>query len=679
MDNILVSVIIPIYNVEKYVRKCIESAINQTLKEIEIICVDDGSRDASADIAAELGETDNRIKILSIENSGLSAARNVGIEEASGKYICFLDSDDWLAVDAAERLAEYGEKYGADVVFFNAEPVFETAEIEERQSSYKNYYARRESYPGVFGGEELFVKMMEYNDFKPSACLALINRGYMEHQGLRFYPGILHEDNLFTLQLIQKAQRAAVLDRPFYKRLIREASITSGEKGIRNAYGFFVCQRQMEAVIREEGCSPAFSAALEKYFQIMRKNAVNMLKGRKPQDIRNEIVQLDSEAENSFLEYVSGGGETAVSDTVSGRIMRKLHSLEKRGVHFLKWFWRMTERYGPGYFLYRRRLKKSDKVCVSIIVPLYNAERYLPQTLDCLTGQVLRNIEIICVDDGSTDSSSEILKQYQEKDSRIKVFRKEKAGAGSARNYGMSVAVGEYLLFLDADDIFDENLCNEVYYQSIRCRADICLFGARRLDMCSQKIENMNWVLRNDMAPGKKVFSGREIGGRLFQITTGCPWSKMFRREFVLKSGLEYQSLPNANDAYFVRMCMALADRITVVPRRFVTYRFNAGDNIQSNKAQAPGAFHEAFKAIRGELCSRGVYDIYEQSFCNMVLKESLFNLRTVNTEEAKKWIRDLLRREYFDYYGLKNHPADYYYDRKEYLEMWELLEGRDV
>ena len=97
-------------------------------------------------------------------------------------------------------------------------------------------------------------------------------------------------------------------------------------------------------------------------------------------------------------------------------------------------------------------------ISVSVIIPVFNAEKYLSQCLDSIVNQTLTNIEIICVDDGSTDTSFQILKEYEEKDSRVIVLSKSNAGAGTARNEGLKIAKGKYLSFLDADDFFERNM-----------------------------------------------------------------------------------------------------------------------------------------------------------------------------------------------------------------------------
>lgn len=712
-EEVLVSVIIPVYNVEKYIEKCVDSVMQQTYTNIEIICVNDGSPDGSAEILQRKAEADERIKILAIANSGLSVARNTGLKAARGKYVYFLDSDDYIAENTIELLVKQAEENALDALFFNADTFFETEEIAERNRSYQEYYVRKGSYEGVYTGDDFFVALIQHWDFKPSACLIFMNREFLEAGELTFYPGIVHEDNLFTIRLLQRAQRCMFLNQPLYKRLVRDASIMSGEKSIRHAYGFYVCHREILSYLGEREYSFTYYVALKKYLNIMRNNAVNAVKGNDFAYVAEKIRELDAAATGAFLEYVyeaffaktgaaipvkektkaaarKGKGVLGTLKSKAGKLPQGIKSrLKKAGKLWnrlkraagrlvpkhVKWFFKVMTTVGPGYLVYRKSLKlHKDKICVSIVMPVYNAGRFLEETLDSLVKQNLRNIEIICVDDGSTDNSMDILKRYAAADARIQILTQANQGAGAARNYGMSVAQGEYLLFLDADDIFNENLCNQAYYKCMKKKADVCLFGARRLNMQTLQTEPMNWVLQPTMIPVKQPFSGAELADKLFQITTGCPWSKMFRREFVLETGIQFQNLQNANDTYFVRTHMALAERIVTVNDAFVTYRFNSGTNIQANKARAPFAFYEAFKAIREELVRRGVFETFEQTYCNMVLKESLFNMKTTGDEAVKQSIKELLVTEAFDTFGVKEHGEDYYYNKAEYQEMKELL-----
>ena len=118
-------------------------------------------------------------------------------------------------------------------------------------------------------------------------------------------------------------------------------------------------------------------------------------------------------------------------------------------------------------------------VKVSVVIPVYNVENYLRESLDCVVNQTLRDIEIICVDDGSKDSSLEILQEYAQKDSRVKILTQQNQFAGVARNNGLKIATGEYIIFLDSDDIFDLQMLEKMYYRAVETSADVTVCESR--------------------------------------------------------------------------------------------------------------------------------------------------------------------------------------------------------
>ena len=151
---IKVSVVIPIYNVEKYIEGCLKSICNQTLKDIEILCINDGTPDKSMKIVEKIAKKDKRIKIINKENGGLSSARNAGIDNAKGKYIYFIDSDDQLKENALEILYNKMEEEKLETLFFDAENVYENEESKNNAFLNDDYYIRKFKFLKRFSEEE---------------------------------------------------------------------------------------------------------------------------------------------------------------------------------------------------------------------------------------------------------------------------------------------------------------------------------------------------------------------------------------------------------------------------------------------------------------------------------------------------------------------------------------------
>lgn len=697
---IKVSVIIPIYNVEKYIEECLLSAMRQTLAEIEIICVNDGTKDDSMRIVRKYADEDCRIIIVEKENGGLSSARNAGVKVAKGEYLYFLDSDDYIAENMLETLYEECCRNRLDNIYFDAESFYESPELEVQYKHYKDYYRRPSMFEEVVSGPELFAKMENLHLYRPSACLQMPKRTLLSENNISFYEGIVHEDNLFSLQTIFAAKRTKHIATPFYKRRVRGESIMTDGQEFRRSYGYYICISEFNKFLKQfDFRDSEIIRAINHRCYVMQGNAARSIKTMSLEEIDALLSEYPMETQIEYamlikrlveerqvqrgkyelLKEKSEKNMKEIKESASFRTGKAVTAVPRKGYHFVQ----NIKQKGLSCTLYgiKRKLTNEkrdlepDRICVSIIIPMYNAERYLRECLDLLLRQTLKSIEIICVNDGSTDGTQEILKEYEKKDYRVKLLNQENQGAGIARNNGMKSAKGEYLLFLDADDIFHEKLCEEAYYKAKYDMADIVLFQAYRYNVQSCEKEEMNWILRENLLPKRLPFSAKDTDQKIYQITTACPWSKMFRADFVKKQGLQFQNTKNANDVFFVRTALAIAGRITVVKKRLVTYRFNDGSNTQSRKSKAPVEFYKAFKALKLELIERGAFARVEQSYVNMVLTESLFNLRTAGSAEAEQTVENLLLEEGFDFFEFDKYEEAYFYNKKDYMEYQKLLE----
>lgn len=243
MSNPKVSIVIPVYNTEPYVAQTVRSIVGQTLRDIEIIAIDDGSTDSSGDILRQLAAEDERIRVYAQPNRGLSETRNAGLDCARGRYVYFMDSDDLLEADALELCFERAEAERLDFVFFDAE-CFGAASA----GSWHDYRRVRHVGEQPAPGRELLRQMLDRDCYRASACLSFIRTDYLRRLGLRFHPGILHEDELFTPQLYLAAERCAGIDRAFFRRRLREGSIMGTDFSQRNIRGYTTVLRELHRV-----------------------------------------------------------------------------------------------------------------------------------------------------------------------------------------------------------------------------------------------------------------------------------------------------------------------------------------------------------------------------------------------------------------------------------------------
>lgn len=276
-------------------------------------------------------------------------------------------------------------------------------------------------------------------------------------------------------------------------------------------------------------------------------------------------------------------------------------------------------------------------VKVSVILPIYNEEKYLAQCLDSICGQTLKEIEIICVDDGSTDSSPQILETYAQKDSRIQLIRQKNRFAGAARNKGMEHASGKYLSFLDADDYYAPEMLEKMEQEAEKSQADIVI--CRYAQCCeSEGMEGQqtdSWDYEDLFLNGKEVFAGSELlCAGIFQIAKGWAWDKLFRTGFVRKCGYQFPVFRSSEDGFFVYMLMARAARIAYRKEEWAVHRIRSGSLSNTRENDWENGF-TMWSLIAEELKKQGMFGIYEQSLINEFLYFLLWYLESMKTFEA--------------------------------------------
>lgn len=242
MNKIKISVIVPIYNVEKYITGCMDSLVSQAFDNYEIIAVNDGTPDNSMKYVYELEQKHPNIKICERENGGLSAARNTGIEHASGKYIMFCDSDDELQTNCLQMLYDEAEKNNLDMLLYDAECIYD--EIVGQGKS-DNPYMRCNITEKVLDGGRMLEELLEKGKYTASACLYLMKRDFLIQNKLKFYEGILHEDELFTPVAIINTERIEHRNWLIYKRHFRDGSIMTSNNMDKRMKSFAVVIKEL--------------------------------------------------------------------------------------------------------------------------------------------------------------------------------------------------------------------------------------------------------------------------------------------------------------------------------------------------------------------------------------------------------------------------------------------------
>ena len=261
-----VSVVIPVYNAARWVRRAVGSVLSQLGVSVEVICVDDGSTDGSGAILDDLAAADARMRVVHQANAGQGAARNRGLGLATGDFVHFMDADDELAGPRVfEGLVAEMARDGLEVLFFDAETRLDPGQSESTRSVRAQDYVRLEDYSGVWTGRELMARMLKDHAFTVSPCLLLSRRSYLAAHGVRF-PGepIYFEDNLFMTRVVLTAVRAGHRPWRFYVRHVHAGTVVTSPATMRHLRGYLACHRDACRLLDEGGWDRGMRAELRR-------------------------------------------------------------------------------------------------------------------------------------------------------------------------------------------------------------------------------------------------------------------------------------------------------------------------------------------------------------------------------------------------------------------------------
>lgn len=262
-----ISIIVPVYNVEKYLEECLNSLLNQEFDNYEIVCVEDKSTDNSLDILEQYKKKSSKIKIIkNFKNMGLSATRNIGLREAKGKYVLFVDSDDMVKPGSLKILYNLAESNMVDVVYFNMEF------LNDEENGLIREKVKNKTYDGIYTGMELFCRYIKENDYKVEAWRKFIKRDVLIENGIFFYEGIINEDMLFSFLLAVKSEKAMDLNKELYIYRQRKGSIMWSQRKEKASNSLFISMINMISYWMANSFSEHENRCISKFIKDIYKN-----------------------------------------------------------------------------------------------------------------------------------------------------------------------------------------------------------------------------------------------------------------------------------------------------------------------------------------------------------------------------------------------------------------------
>lgn len=478
-----VSVILPVYNTEEYLGECLDSLLTQTLEDIEIICVDDGSKDDCLSMLQGYAFLDSRLKVISIPHSGVAVARNKALSEAKGKYIYFANSYDLFDENILANMVQKAETDSADIVI-------------------DGYSVLNQTFKEITSSEKLDEKLLNQSPYTPHD---------LSDELFITFPNIIW-NRLIRADLIRKLNLTFDESLTYCGTMAFNAMILAGAQKISLMNECLLCHRINTDPYQKKEELQVFKEKIKSLIELFHQMEKSKL-----------FSEFDIPYYTWLKKSIWEGLDNLTTDKRAEGLRYALKHLPKNVLDHL---------ISPS--------KYEQKI--SIIIPVYNAAEFLPECLNSCLNQTLKEIEIICVDDGSIDNSLDILNDYAQKDERIKVISQENKGLPITRNKAMELASGTFIQFLDADDYLEPDACEMLFtYARIFSLDMLCCSAIEFKHKTREEFEEPYHALTWLPEKFPSVFTWQMMTTNMPKMAV-TPWLTFYRRMFLLKNDITWMN-----------------------------------------------------------------------------------------------------------------------------------------
>lgn len=585
-----VSIILPVYNGENYVENCLKSILGQTLKEIEVICMDDGSNDSTGMLLDKIAEQDHRVQVFHKENTGYGNTMNLGILKSRGEYIGIVESDDYIEPNMCEELYTISKDKQLDVVKSNFSRFYGEGLAKEIElipiTNDESYYGRV-----IHPKDELFIFNMNMN-----TVTGLYRRKFLIENDIQYNetPGAAFQDNGFWIKTYLLAERLQFVNEYYYR--CRRDNPNSSVKLTDKA---FVVAKEFDLIYDWlVGNEELYKLFIEKFIYLQ---CIGYFSVYSRSNIEHKL-QFVFYFSKRYNEYAKEG--LINTDYYGPIVFRKLNQIMSNPVSFFvddcvnasnqfcEWKNELLQETQYKYLecvtqlkttekelkllkISEVRLKKNEindaheqrvmfqKPKISVIIPVFNVEKFIDATLKSIRNQSLENIEIICVDDGSTDSTYERVINTAQYDDRFLIYTQENQGSGIARNYALQNASGEYVAFMDGDDFYPDEQTLEYLYNKMQYTDCKICGGSCTAYVDGELIEVPEYYLFQEE---------REWDYKEYQLAYGYT-RYIYEREFLIENKICFPSYRRFQDPPFFVKAMIAAGKFYAFERTVYVYR----------------------------------------------------------------------------------------------------------
>ena len=595
-----VSIVIPTYNVESYLRECLDSVVNQTLKDIEIICVNDGSTDNSLQIIQEYAAKDERIKVIDKPNSGYGHSMNVGIDNATGEYLGIVEPDDYIEWNMCETLYNKAKENNLDFVKGNYFKYSTTGNISNEIFS-------------TFDKNNIYDKLIKPSEHKEtfiggaSIWSAIYKLDMLKDNNIRFLetPGASFQDTSFWINVLFATQKAMFVKDAFYHYRIDNAN--SSVKS--NSKIFCICDELHSLEKR-------YSAENDKM------KIINALK-------------IDKYTWNYNRLNLQGQEEFRPT------YVKEVQTIFENNMYEKKIVTSYAENVCKGI------LEEAARPKVSVIIPVYNAENYLKECIDSVINQTFQDLEIICVDDCSTDNSLKILKEYAVQDNRLKVIALEQnIKQGGARNRALDIAKGKYIMFVDSDDYLALDAVEKFYYAMIKNDVDVVIGSLNNFNT-DKNTEGLFLEMKRYANATKKDEGKYDISQNFNGYRVG-PVAKLYKKALIEQYNIRFPERIIQEDEAFHWCYFSVANFLYFIDGVYYNRRIHSNSTMYKRDSENLGAIDmiDSLEYIYLFLNKNKLYEKNKENYKQYFVTHARLVLNRANSAQHKMAVKKLKKIE---------------------------------
>ena len=617
-----ISILMPIFNDEEYLRESIDSILKQSLKDIEVICVNDGSTDGSLEILNEFSKRYDFIKVFTKENEGSGIARNYALTKATGEFIAYLDSDDiFINEKALELMYDSAIMNNALMVSANLLGINIKGEL------VVNRNLERFSEEGIITPQEYGIPYSFYKN--------IFDREFLLKHNINFPDLLRGQDPVFLAEIFTLVDKIPTVPVDLYGFRYPKTGSLLKINTFRKKYDYIKHFKETFDILDDAGFS-----VMRKNYEVKLFEFINAYHNRYTKEIKDIIYDIfkdDEEILNS-MKYI---------------------------------------------FINPK---------VSVIVPIHNASEFLDDSISSILKQSLKEIELLCVDMASEDDSLDILQDFYQKDSRVRIINQENMDFAAARNRALDDACGDYIYLFGFDEYMARNILKIFYTNAVENNSDLVVSKIVIKDEEEMDYSYHSFDLENvfgDVDFDNFTFDYKDAKSYVLN-SSFVPCNRLYKKEFLDNyDELRFFTDVAYEDIQFNVNSMLKASRISFVPKFFYRYSQNSNPNDDSSKYNR---IFEICDVVERLLREENHFDEFTEEFKLFKITQINKYLMSANSEEYFQ----RAKKEYSDIDLCKNHSmmqellkrydnvleSDSFieYKSKDYeLRINEYMEKRDI